>query len=188
MIKIGLTGSISSGKTTAINIISKNRRLIFSADKVVKKLYSNTIFKSRIAKKFGFKRNTDFKKKLKDQILKKKINLKKLEKIIHPAVRREMIIFSKKNKNKKILFYEIPLLVENKLNNYFDVVIVLKAKKNLRLKRYKSKGGITKLFTLLNSRQLSDSKKMKFCNHIVVNNRSLSFLKAQLLNIINLYE
>ena len=99
-----------------------------------------------------------------------------------------MIIFSKKNKNKKILFYEIPLLVENKLNNYFDVVIVLKAKKNLRLKRYKSKGGITKLFTLLNSRQLSDSKKMKFCNHIVVNNRSLSFLKAQLLNIINLYE
>ena len=80
MIKIGLTGSISSGKTTAINIISKNRRLIFSADKVVKKLYSNTIFKSRIAKKFGFKRNTDFKKKIERSNFKEKDQLKKIRK------------------------------------------------------------------------------------------------------------
>ena len=88
-----------------------------------------------------------------------------------------MITFSKKNKNKKILFFEIPLLVENKLTNYFDTVIFLKTKKVSRLKRYKLKGGSIKLFSLLNSHQLSDKKKMKFCDHIVVNNRSLSSLK-----------
>ena len=40
MIRIGLTGSIASGKTTASKIISKNRGPLFSADYVVKKLYS----------------------------------------------------------------------------------------------------------------------------------------------------
>ena len=44
------------------------------------------------------------------------------------------------------------------------------------------------LFSLLNKHQLKDSKKMKFCDHIVVNNKSLSILKRKLLNIIKLYE
>ena len=48
--------------------------------------------------------------------------------------------------------------------------------------------GNTKLFSLLNKHQLKDSKKMKFCDHIVVNNKSLPILKKQLYNIINLYE
>ena len=39
MIKIGLTGSLASGKTTASKIISKGRGPLFSADKEVKKLY-----------------------------------------------------------------------------------------------------------------------------------------------------
>ena len=36
--------------------------------------------------------------------------------------------------------------------------------------------------------QIKDSKKMKFCDHIVVNNKSLSVLKRKLSNIIYLYE
>ena len=50
------------------------------------------------------------------------------------------------------------------------------------------KGGGIKLFSLLNRQQIKDSKKMKFCDHIVVNNKSLSILKKKLLNIIKLYE
>ena len=41
MIKIGITGSIASGKTTASKILSFKRGPLFSADKVVKKLYQN---------------------------------------------------------------------------------------------------------------------------------------------------
>ncbi len=39
MIKIGITGSIASGKTTASKIIALKRGPIFSADKVVSSLY-----------------------------------------------------------------------------------------------------------------------------------------------------
>ena len=34
--KIGITGSLSSGKSSVAKILSKNNRLLFSADKVVK--------------------------------------------------------------------------------------------------------------------------------------------------------
>ena len=62
--------------------------------------------------------------------------------------------FTNKNKNKKLLFYEIPLLIESKLMKYFNIIIFVKAKRNLRLKRFKSKNGDEKLFDLLDKKQL----------------------------------
>ena len=103
-------------------------------------------------------------------------------------VRREMLIFLRKNKKKKLLFLEIPLLIESKLTKYFDVIIFIKSSKKLRLKRFKSKKGNAKLFSLLDNHQLKDTKKMKLCDHIVVNNKSLNLLKKNLLNIIHLHE
>ena len=44
MIKIGITGSLASGKTTASKIISSGRGPLFSADQEVKKLYSKKKF------------------------------------------------------------------------------------------------------------------------------------------------
>ena len=96
--------------------------------------------------------------------------------------------FTLKNKNKKILFYEIPLLIESKLMKYFNVIIFIKAKKKLRLKRFKLKNGDKKLFNLLNNKQMKDKKKIKFCDYVVVNEKNLSVLKKNLLAIINKYE
>ena len=55
MIKIGITGSLASGKTTASQIISKNKGPLFSADNVVKKLYLKKNFKLLITKKLNIK-------------------------------------------------------------------------------------------------------------------------------------
>ena len=188
MIKIGITGSIASGKTTASKFISNRKGPLFDADKVVRKLYSRVSFKKMIAKKLSISSGIRFKEKLKRKILKKNKSLKSLEKIIHPLVRKEMYQFVKKNKNKKLLFFEIPLLVENKLTKFFDFIIFIKSKNSLRLKRFKLKGGSNKLFYLLNKKQLKDNKKVRFCEHVVVNNKSLAILKMKLLNIMKLYE
>ena len=50
MIKIGLTGSIASGKTTASRIISKKKGPLFIADEEVKKLYKKKFFKTILKK------------------------------------------------------------------------------------------------------------------------------------------
>ena len=95
-----------------------------------------------------------------------------------------MVKFSNRNKKKRELFYEIPLLIENKLMKYFDIIIFIKAKKQLRLKRFKSQGGNEKLFNILNSKQLPDSEKIKFSDYIIVNEKNLDILKRNLLGII----
>ena len=188
MIKIGITGSLASGKTTASKILSFRRGPLFSADKVVKKLYKNRDFKSLISKKFRIKNNSQLKESLKKLILENKENIKKLERIIHPLVRKKMKDFTTQNKKKKFLFYEIPLLIESKLMKYFNVIIFIKTKKKLRLKRFKSKNGDKKLFNLLNSKQMNDEKKIKFCDYTVVNEKNLNILKKKLLDIIIKYE
>lgn len=187
MIKIGITGSIASGKTTASKILSNKRGLLFSADKEVKKLYKNKNFQRLLINKFSIKKKSNVKVLLKEIILKNKTSFKKLEKIIHPLIRKKMKDFSRKNKKAKTLFYEIPLLVENKLMNYFNVIIFLKAKRSVRLKRFKLKGGEEKLFNFMNNKQLSDSKKIKFCDHVIVNEKNLNTLNKKLLDIIRLY-
>ena len=188
MIKIGITGSLASGKTTASKILSARRGPLFSADKAVKELYKNKHFKSLVSKRFKIKNNSQLKKSLKNLILKNKNNIKKLERIIHPLVRKKMKNFTSKNKNKKLLFYEVPLLIESKLMKYFNVIVFIKAKKQLRLNRFLSKKGNKKLFNLLNNKQISDIKKIKFCDHVVVNEKNLNILKKNLLVIIKNYE
>ena len=77
MIKIGITGSLSSGKTTASKILSLKRGPLFSADKVVKDIYKNKHFKSIIRKRLKIKKNTQIKKSIKKVILENKKYIKK---------------------------------------------------------------------------------------------------------------
>ena len=188
MIKIGITGSLASGKSTASKLLASKRGPLFSADNAVKELYKNSSFKSLISKKFKIKNNSQIKNNLKKIIFNNNAELKKLEKLIHPLVRKKMINFTFKNKRKKFLFYEIPLLIESKLMRFFDKIIFIKSRKQLRLKRFKSKNGDKKLFNLLNNKQMRDNKKIRFCDYVVVNEKNLKILKKDLSIIISKYE
>ena len=117
---IGITGSLASGKTTVSHLMAGKKHPLFNADKVVSNLYKKKKFVRLLIKQFKLDKD----KKIKDQIrifLKKnKKNFFQLEAIIHPLVRKEMKKFLKR-KN-KTLFLEIPLLLESKLNKYFDML------------------------------------------------------------------
>ena len=181
--KIGITGSISSGKSSVANILSKNKKLLFSADQIVKDLYANNKFKRKIKRKYKIKKK-NLKKEIKIKLLKKEISLSELSSIIHPFVRKRMRDFYKKNKNKKIIFFEIPLLVESKLMKFFDYIILVVAPRKNRLKRYLKKGGEKKMFNLLDKSQISPRKKIKYCDYLIVNNKSKEILKKKVNGII----
>tara|TARA_B100000242_G_C42985200_1_gene457272 strand:- start:252 stop:818 length:567 start_codon:yes stop_codon:yes gene_type:complete len=188
MKKIGITGSLSSGKTTASKILSLKRGPLFSADLEVKKIYKKRSFINLICKKFSIQARSNIKKTLREKIIKDKLNIKKLEKIIHPIVRKEMWKFIKKHKKKQMSFFEIPLLIESNLMKKFDIIFFIKANQKNRLKRFKLKGGNKKLFKLLNNKQLSDMKKVKYCDHVVVNDKNKNILKTKLSYIMKQYE
>ena len=181
---VGITGSLSSGKSTAAKILSKNKYPLFSADKVVKNLYSSPNFKKKLSNKLSINPK-NFKYDIKNKLLNKKISLKRLTKIIHPFVRKNMHSFIKKHKKKKLTVLEIPLLIESKLFNYFDVIILVMSSKKSRLRRYLKNGGSKNFFNFLDKKQLDQRKKTKYCDFIIVNNKSKKNLKKKVNDIID---
>ncbi len=190
MIKIGITGSLASGKSTVVTLMSKNKYPIFSADKEVHKLYKEQKIVKRLKTIFKItsNSNSNIKKKIKGAIGFSHKNLRKLEIFLHPQVRKRMKSFIKKKENKKILLLEIPLLFESKLQKEFDVIIFVNANKKIRVKRFKKRGGKGELFTILDKRQNKASVKIKLSNHTIHNNTSLKNLKKNVTVLINKYE
>ena len=183
---IGITGSLASGKSTVAQFISKKKYPSFSADKTVQNLYKNKKFINQVIRKFKLNNKLKIKNQIKSIIKKNKNKLKALESIIHPLVRKEMNNFLKIKS--KILILEIPLLIESKLNRYFDKIIFVDAKKKIRLKRYQKRNNDKKMFDILNKRQLSPAFKKKFCNLIINNNYSLTTLRKNVKKFIKNYE
>jgi len=176
MIAIGITGSIASGKSTVAQLIAKNKHPLFNADKIVQGLYKNSKFIKHLVGEFNLSSDKKLKTQIKLLIKKRsKDKLKKLESIVHPHVRKKMINFLKKKD--KILVLEIPLLIENKLNKYFDKIIFVDAKKELRLKRYLKHNQDKEMFEILNKKQLPRAVKQKKCDFTINNNYSLAKLK-----------
>ena len=93
--------------------------------------------------------------------------------------------FVNKNNKKKMLIFEIPLLIESKLMKHFDIIILVSCPRKIRIQRYLKKGGSKFLFNYLNNRQISENKKRKFCQHVIKNNKSFNVLKINVLNIMN---
>ena len=65
MKKIGVTGSLASGKTTASKILSVKKGPLFVADQEVKKLYKKKSFKNLLSKKFNIEKRKNIKSSLK---------------------------------------------------------------------------------------------------------------------------
>ena len=124
MIKIGIVGDIGSGKSFVARQFGYP---VFDADKEVLKIYkkNKNCFKKlkrrlpNFIKTFPIKKN-----ELKIAILKNKNNLKKIEKIIHPEVQKSMKKFIKFNNNKKMLIFDIPLIIENKIYKKKNIELV----------------------------------------------------------------
>ena len=186
MIVIGITGSIASGKSSVARLIAKKKYPLFNADNVVTDLYNNSNFTNLLIKKFKLSNKKRVKNQIKLLIKKNKRILKILESVIHPLVRKEMKNFLKIKR--KILVLEIPLLIESKLDKYFDKIIFVEAKKNLRLKRYLKHKNKKEIFETLNNRQLSSFIKKKSCDLTINNDYSLSILKKNVNKFMKNYE
>ena len=162
MIRIGILGDIGSGKSYVANNFGYP---VFNADYEVSKLYKKDkkIFK-KLKKKLP-KYISSFpinKNEITKAILSNKFNLKKIIKIVHLEIRKKLKLFLKKNKNKKIVILDIPLLLENKINNKKDILIFVDSKKiDIEKKIKKRKNFNRKLFNKFKKIQYSSNYKKK---------------------------
>ena len=134
MIRIAVLGDVGSGKSY---VAKQFGYPVFNADVEVAKLYRKSRKCHKKLKKALPKYIVSFpikKIEISKAIMDSQHNLKKIIKIVHPEVRSKMNNFIKKNKNKKIVILDIPLLMENKMNKKNDILIFVDAKKKKLIK------------------------------------------------------
>ncbi len=112
MIVVGITGGIASGKSTASSILKKEyNAYVFDADEEAKLLLSNQEVSEKIIQSFPDLKSTD-PKEMSKIVFKNQENQKKLNSIVHPALRSEMIKRIDRARNQKNILY---LLVMRRL-------------------------------------------------------------------------
>ena len=186
MILVGITGEIASGKTFALNYFKSKKIKVFSADEEVKKVLNNERIKKKIYRLFpnSFKKNKLFKKKLAEIVFNNKKKLKDLENIVHPKVGENKKLFLKKNKKKKILIMEIPIIFEKRSNKNYDYIVLMNVNKKVQFKRVMKRKGMTpKLLNNILSNQISKKKK-KIADFVVNNNGKKVETRKSLDNIL----
>ncbi len=184
MIRIAVVGHIGSGKS---HVAKQFGYPIFNADKEVSKLYKkNKKCYFKLKKKLP-KYITSFPVKKNDllkAIISNNNNLKKIVKIIHPEIRRKMNKFIKKNKGKKIIILDIPLLLENKINKKKDVIIFVDASKTQIYKRLRKRTNFNlELVKKFKKLQLPIEFKKKKSSFIIKNNFRNKSLKKDVKKI-----
>jgi len=188
MIKVGILGSVGSGKSFVANIFKELGFNIFSADQVVSQIYErNKNINKKISIFFKLKLNSGKinKNELRDTLKKNPKKFKYLNKIIHPIVRKKLILFLSKYKKTKLVVLDIPLLIENKMFNFVDIFIFVKTKPNIFKIRIKKRRNLDKQFLKLLENQQADEKIKKGYADFIVDNSTKDKVKLQVKKILD---
>ena len=185
MYKIGITGSIGTGKTTIANTFALFNVPIFDADREIKKILRKKEIKKKIKKTWPLVIKKDYidKLRLRKIMFSNNIEKKKLEKLLYPYLTIELKKFETINHKKKILVYDVPLIYETKTEKRYDIILLAHCNKDIQRKRVLTRDNITNsLFEKILASQLSFSDKMKFKPQVInTNYRFLILIKICLL-------
>ena len=186
MIRIGILGDIGSGKSYVANNFGFP---VFNADHEVSKLYKKDKRTFVKLKKKLPKYISSFpinKNEITKAILSNKVNLKKIITIVHLEIRKKLKLFLKKNKNKKVVILDIPLLLENKINTKKDILVFVESKNRDIEKRLKKRQNFNRsLFNKFRKIQINLDFKKKKSHYIIKNNFTKKTVKTSINRIIN---
>ena len=185
MIRLAILGDIGSGKS---HIAKQFGYPVFNADVEVGKLYKKNRKCYNKLKKALPKYIVSFpvkKIEISKAIIANQHNLSKIVKIVHPEIRSSMNNFIKKNKNKKFVVLDIPLLMENRINKKNDILIFVDAKKKEINKRLKKKLNInSKIIEKFKRLQLPVELKKQQSDFIIKNNFKNNSIKKNVKKVL----
>ncbi len=176
MLKIGLTGSFGSGKTRVAKMFKARGARVIDADALTHRLLRNDPACGRaIAKAFGAGivglHGVD-RSKLGKLVFNDPKALKILEAIVHPHLRR-MIVKHMKSAGRRMVVLDAAILIEAGWHKLMDVVVVVKARRDVQLKRVMARTGLSKADVLKRiRRQMPWGKKMKYAAYVIDNSGS----------------
>ena len=191
-IKIGITGSIGMGKTTVSHMFKKNGVKVWNADIEVHKLYKigNEGYNKIISIYPQLKDKKEINREKVSQLIKqKKIDLKRIEKIIHPLLALDRLNFIKKNKKENIIVFEIPLLYETGADAWLDYVISVYCSSKTQMERLSERKNFDKKkIDYLLTQQLSIEKKNKKADFLINTDKKKIDIEKEVREIMKILE
>ena len=181
LLKLGITGGIGSGKSTASNFFKEKNAYIFNADRESKKhLKSSLSLQKKIINIFGNKITQNNKihfPYLAEVAFENKTNQEILNGIMWPEI---LLIISntfkkiKEDNKYKLFIVDAALIFEANYQSFFDYTLLITANKKIRAERAVKRKNIS-LENIQNrmALQMSDKEKTKIADYIIKNNQSM---------------
>ncbi len=184
---IGLTGSIGSGKSTVAGLLAQQGVVVIDADKIGHRLLAeDEEIKEKLVGYFGDsikdKAGNIDRAALANQVFNRPEGLRLLNRLLHPAIRREIegLLKRCREKGEDIVLVEAALLVEAGWQDLFDYIWVTTAPEEVILYRLAAKGlnrqeALTRLKT-----QLGDAERVKFASNVIQTHTGFKDLEHEL--------
>jgi dephospho-CoA kinase len=182
MIRIGLTGSIGMGKSTVAAMFASEGVPVFDADAAVHALQGpgGAVVEAIEAAFPGSTGPSGVDRaKLGAAILGDDAAMKRLEAIVHPAVRAERARFLADHADAPMVVFDIPLLLETGGEKTMDSIVVVSAPAEIQRARVLARPGMTEAkFAAILARQMPDADKVARADHVIPTGGSFAETRA----------
>jgi dephospho-CoA kinase len=190
---IGLTGGIATGKSTVARMLVERGALLVDADQIAREVVQpGSTLLAEIAHVFAVDEQLNIlnsdgtldRKKLGEYIFDHADAKQKLEALIHPAIRNQ--ILSQMNAlatqhPESLVIVDIPLLFESKYDRIFDQVIVVYVPREVQIQRLMERDGLSeeqaqqRIFA-----QMSIEEKRQLATVVIDNRADLAHTEQQI--------
>jgi dephospho-CoA kinase len=194
LLKVAVTGSLSSGKSTVCRLFEQWGAYVVDADRVLHGAFSSDIsIRQRIRALFGdgvFHGESIDRQRLANITIGEPKLLTQLENICHPYVNREIrrhYRIAVRARTYSLFVAEIPLLFESRfpLYSWFDTTVVVSCDRTHAKERYIRKGGTEEQFEFRSGRQMAVSEKVHRANYTLMNDGTLKSLEKAAKQLFN---
>ena len=173
---IGITGSIACGKSTVSNYLKEKGYTIIDADKLGHIALTNDEVKEKLKKSFGLtilENNEISREKLGKLVFGNDENLKILNSIVHPYIRKIILQLQENHRDERFVFLDIALLFEAGFEDLVEKIIVVHIDEKIQLARLMSRNALSKEQAMFRiESQMSSNDKSKLGDYVINNSNT----------------
>ena len=189
---IAITGSIGCGKTTIAKIIRKQGYAVFDVDAWVRRMYFQKSFLAKVIETFPrTAENGIFNKRaLRNLVFNAPAELKKLEELTHPFLKRYLKkVIGKNSRSDSCFFIDVALLYEMGWDKYCKLVVVADVDYEIQKKRVMLRDNVeAEHFDKINDVQMSNEVKKKKADIVINTDKPHNLLKLEVITLLNYVE
>jgi dephospho-CoA kinase len=186
--RLGLTGSIGTGKSTTAALFREHGVPVHDADATVHSLYAGeaaplieAVFTGVVVD------GVVDRERLAARVIGNEVAMRRLESIVHPLVRRREQVFlaAARQRGAPLAVLDIPLLFETGGEARCDAVVVVSCAQDVQRNRVMSRPGMTQdRFGAILARQVPDAEKRARAHWVINSGRGFEAAAVQVADLL----